>query len=282
MTGTSGGTTPHYLLGHTDHELRRLDLQGEIYGPVTRRAFDTAEIGPGSRVLDIGCGSGDVSLAVAALVGPTGSVLGIDRGAAAIEAARLKADRLGVGNALFEQHELDAYRADQRFDTVVGRFILMHQPDPARTLHALTRSLRPGGRVVMIESWMTALRGPGHSHPHSVLYDEIVEWKSRVVGGAGADLDAGGRLRSVMTEAGVSDVETWMEALVAGGADSPYYAYIEQSVRSMLPEAGRQGIGGFAEADCDGLADRLRRDVVSSGGSLVAWPVVVAVGSVPA
>ncbi len=72
--------TSHYLLGHTDRELRRLDLQGELYREITLRAFQDAGIEPGMRVLDIGCGSGDVSITVGGIVGPSGSVLGIDRG----------------------------------------------------------------------------------------------------------------------------------------------------------------------------------------------------------
>ena len=281
MSGRKDGSPEaHYLLGHTDHELQRLDLQGEIYHSVTRRALEAGGIREGSRVLDIGCGTGDVSLAVAERVGPSGQVLGIDRGEAAVSTAQRKFEQLGVTHARFEQHELDAFDADEPFDAVVGRFILMHQPDPAATLAAVSRSVRPGGTVIMIESWMNALRGSSHSYPHSRFYDGIVEWKSRVVEGAGADLDAGGRLRATYRTAGIEHVETWLEALVAGERESPYYAYVEQSVRSMLPEAARQGLGGFDDDSTTGIAERLRNEVDDAAGALVAWPVVVAVGRV--
>lgn len=277
---TSDQSPAHYLLGHTDHELHRLDLQGEIYRTVTERAFQE-KLNHGDAVLDIGCGSGDVSLKAAEIVGVTGSVLGIDRGEAAIDTAREKFERLAIEHAHFEQHELDDFFRPDAFDAVVGRFILMHQRDPARTLRSILRSVRPGGQIVMMESWMNVLRAGGHSEPLSPLYAEIVEWKSMIVEGAGADLAAGGRLRSVLEGAGAIDVQTRVEALVAGGATSPYYEYIEQSVRSMLPESERLGISGFTSARCEGLGEQLRDEVVSSGGTLIAWPVVVGTGRVP-
>lgn len=269
-------TTPHYLLGHTDHELRRLDIQGDLYRDITERAFRLGGIEPGMRVLDVGCGTGDVSLTAAAVTGEAGRVLGIDRGEAGVAAARTKVARLGLSNVTFEQHEVTDFRTDQPYDAVVARFVLMHQPDPAAMLRSVLSNVRPGGAVVMIESWMELLSSGGHSEPYSPLYDEIVQWKSRVVGGAGADLRAGGRLRSVLLDAGLKDPVLRVESRAEGGADSPYYEYVAQSVRSMLPEAARLGIGGFSEADADQLAERLRNEVVARNGSLLVWPVVVA------
>lgn len=264
----------HYLLGHTEHELQRLDLQGVIYREATLRAFHDGGLEAGMHVLDIGCGTGDVTLTAAEVVGPTGSLLGIDRGPDAIATARAKvADRAGID---FEVTELDEFLKPDHFDAIVGRFILMHQPDPVAVLRSLLASLKAGGVVVIIESWMELLRSGGHSQPHSPFYDEIVQWKSDVVGGAGADLHAGGRLRSVFRAAGLGEPTTRQEALVAGGPDSPYYEYVEQSVRSMLPEARRLGLGGFDEESTTGMAARLRDEVTSVNGSLLAWPVVAA------
>jgi SAM-dependent methyltransferase len=270
------GDDRHYLLGHTEDELARLDLQGRLYRASTLRAFHDGGLEPGMRVLDIGCGSGDVSLTAAEVVGPEGSVLGIDRGADAVATARGKAADAGLDNVTFEQIELADFRRPASFDALVGRFILMHQRDPAAVLRSLSASVRPGGPVVVVESWMEVLRTGGHSFPHSALYDEIVRWKSAVVGGAGADLHAGGRLRTTFQGAGLPDPETRLDALVAGEEDSLYWAYVEQSVRSMLPEARRLGLTGFDEASVEGLADRLRDDVVGRKGSVLAWPVVSA------
>lgn len=282
--GESDLPVAHYLLGHSENELRRLDLQGTLYRDPTVRALTDAGLGEGDRVLDIGCGSGDVSITAAALVGSAGRVVGVDRGVRAVESARARAESLGLSQVGFEVCELDELRTLQiaePFDAVIGRFILMHQRDPASLLATVTEQVRPGGSVVMVESWMALLRGGLHSQPHSTLYDEIVEWKCRVVEGAGADLNSGGRLRTVFEQAGLEVVECRMEALVAGSEHHPYYEYVEQSVRSMLPEAGRLGLEGFTESRAAGLGARLAADTAGASGSLVAWPVVAAIGRVP-
>ena len=67
-----------YVLGHSAQELERLSTQARLYEPFTVQFFRNAGIQAGMRVLDVGCGSGDVSFLVA-LVGPTGQVVGVDR-----------------------------------------------------------------------------------------------------------------------------------------------------------------------------------------------------------
>ena len=264
----------HYLLGHTPHELRRLDVQGDLYRATTENAFRAAGIGPGSHVLDIGCGTGDVSLTAAELVGPEGRVVGIDRGAVALEAAREKADRAGLRNVSFEVSEITDFHRPASFDALVGRFVLMHQPDPAASLRAIARAVKPGGVCVFVESFMELLRTGGHSEPHSPLYDTIVRFKCEVVRGAGADLGAGGRLRSTFLRAGLPEPTCRLEARLEGGPDSPYYEYVAASVRSMLPEARRLGIDTFGEHDADEMAERLRAETMRLQASLVVWPVV--------
>lgn len=272
---------PHYLLGHTERELSRLDLQGELYRDATMRAFGEAGIGPGMRVLDLGCGSGDVSITVGRLVGPSGEVLGIDRGEGAVEDATRKARAAGVDHVRFRRSEIEDFEPDEPFDALVGRFVLMHQPDPGRTLRAAARHVRSGGVVVMIESHMELLRSGGHSAPHSPLYATIVAFKSAVVAGAGADLHAGGRLGTTFAEAGLPEPRCRMEARVEGGPDSIYYDYVEQSVLSMLPEARLHGLDTFDEESATGLGNRLRDEVVRLGASLVVWPVVSAAVRLP-
>ena len=78
-------------LGIGDEELARLEAQGAALVPATRMIFAEAGIRPGMRVLDLGCGAGDVSFVAASLVGPDGSVVGVDSSPDALARARLRA-----------------------------------------------------------------------------------------------------------------------------------------------------------------------------------------------
>ncbi|MGA8151341.1 MAG: methyltransferase domain-containing protein [Terriglobales bacterium] len=65
---------PAYALGYSQQEMERLIIQALIFTPFTRQLFQEAGITSGMRVLDVGCGLGDVTFLAAELVGPNGAV----------------------------------------------------------------------------------------------------------------------------------------------------------------------------------------------------------------
>src|SRR4051812_47055852 len=134
-----------YALGYSDGELRRLEMQGALIHDLTEDVLTRAAIEPGMRVLDIGCGVGDVSLLAGRLVGPSGTVLGVDRSAEAVVTATRRAAAADMGWVRFARAELDAFTPNEAFDAVIGRLVLMYLPDPVATLRRLKNCLRPGG-----------------------------------------------------------------------------------------------------------------------------------------
>jgi SAM-dependent methyltransferase len=89
-------TVQDYPLGYSELEARRLAEQGALLEDLTVDVFRRAGLREGMTVLDIGCGVGDVTLLAARLVGPKGAVLGIDRAASSVQAARGPAPPLWV------------------------------------------------------------------------------------------------------------------------------------------------------------------------------------------
>ena len=80
-----------YVLGHSRAETRRLKNQGAMLRPITERLRRNVGIDAGMRVLDLGCGTGDVSMLAAELVGPEGSIVGIDRSQEVLDVAKGRA-----------------------------------------------------------------------------------------------------------------------------------------------------------------------------------------------
>src|SRR5580765_7215663 len=97
------GPPAEYVLGHSDRELERLSAQARLLEPITREFFLDAGIVPGMRVLDVGSGAGDVAFLAADLVGDKGSVVGVDRAAAAIVTAQRRAEAEGLRNISFRE-----------------------------------------------------------------------------------------------------------------------------------------------------------------------------------
>src|SRR6478672_10091809 len=150
MTSTlDRATTPgaDYVLGYGDSEHDRLIRQATLIAPITERFFRDAGIVAGQRVLDLGSGMGDVAMAAARVVGPSGEVVGLERDAKSIARARARVAAAGFRNVRFTQADLNDVPRDEPFDAAVGRFILMFLPDPLSVLRSVERLLVPGGVV---------------------------------------------------------------------------------------------------------------------------------------
>src|SRR4051794_10268965 len=113
-----------YVLGWAEPALRRLAALSRVYAGVTGDWLDALGLEQGMAVADLGCGPGDVTLAVADRVGPEGSVVGVDGDARPLAVARRRAAEAGVHWVRFEQADLTAWRPDRPADAVVGRLIL--------------------------------------------------------------------------------------------------------------------------------------------------------------
>jgi ubiquinone/menaquinone biosynthesis C-methylase UbiE len=120
------------LGAHGDHALR-------LYPP--RR---------GQRVLDIGCGFGDTSQRIAALVGEDGEVVGVDAAARFIETARREASEVGTQNVRFEVADVQADDLGGPYDLAFSRFGTMFFANPVAALRNVGGALAPGGRLVMV------------------------------------------------------------------------------------------------------------------------------------
>jgi SAM-dependent methyltransferase len=104
----------------------------------------------GGRVLDIGCGFGDTTQQLAALVGPEGSAFGVDASPRFIEAARAEAAEAGVHNVRFDVVDVEHAAFDERFDHAFSRMGTMFFANPVAALRNVRAALVPGALLVMV------------------------------------------------------------------------------------------------------------------------------------
>jgi SAM-dependent methyltransferase len=269
---TSEAKPPAYLMGRSEAEARRLMAQHRLYGPFTRRLLEDAGIQEGMNVLDVGSGAGDVALLAAGLVGPTGSVIGVDQNPEILQIASDRADSAGLTNVSFHAGDLDDGVPAHDFDAVVGRLVLLYVPDPAETLRGLVERLKPGGIVAFGE--FNFLPESVVSHPPTPTFESLWAWMQAVVRGIGLDPATGYHLRDTFLKAGLPEPEMSLCSPVGGGPDYLGYDHGAESLRSMLPLILKLGIATEEQVAIDTLADRLRAEATASG-SVIKNPDLV-------
>jgi 2-polyprenyl-3-methyl-5-hydroxy-6-metoxy-1,4-benzoquinol methylase len=259
-----------YPLGYSEDEARRLASQAAFFEDLTADVLRRAGIGSGMEVLDLGCGVGDVSVLVARMVGEFGAVLGIDRAASSVETARRRAAALGVRNVQFETAELDAFDSAEMFDAVIGRFVLLYQPDPSAILRRFRNFLKPNGIIAFQEMDMETVS----QVPTSETFIRVRSW---ILGGfkaGGTELNMGSKLLAAFLNAGLPRPTMIASSRVESGPDSQGHAILAQIVKSLLPLLERTGAAIVEEVAIDTLADRLRQDAMASE-SVTFWPRLV-------
>jgi SAM-dependent methyltransferase len=127
-------------------EQERYDLRS---APMTRRLLEAAAPSPGEAVLDVGCGTGTTTIAIARHVGDSGRTIGLDISAPMLELALQRAADAGV-DAEFRQADAQTVELGEQFDLVVSRFGVMFFDDPAAAFTNLAGSLRSGGRMCFV------------------------------------------------------------------------------------------------------------------------------------
>jgi SAM-dependent methyltransferase len=118
--------------------------------------------GSGERILDVGCGCGDTSLALAAAVGPTGGVVGVDVSAPMLARARERA--AGVAQLRFLLADAAHADLDGPYDRLVSRFGVMFFDAPAPAFAHLRAATKPGGAMTFI-AWRTVAENGWASVP---------------------------------------------------------------------------------------------------------------------
>ena len=230
-------------------------------------AIDVLQPGEGEHIIDIGCGCGQSSLALAACVAPTGSVLGIDLSKPMLEVARHRPRP--AANLRVDFRQLDAQTGDIGrgiFDAAFSRFGVMFFSDPVAAFRNIRASLKRGGRLVFV-CWRPLAENPWMLAPLQAALPFIppVAPPDPTAPGPFAFADAG-RVRSILSDAGFALVTTEPFDARNGGGD------LEQSLKLAL-RLGPLGAALREHPELSGKVAGAVRDLLSKyltpGGVLV-------------
>ena len=251
-----------YTLGRTSNETTRLIEQSRIYGESTQRLCKRAGITEGMRVLEIGSGAGDVALTLAELVGPAGQVIGVDVNALILDTARRRATDAGMRNVEFIAGDARMLAFADKFDAIVGRFVLMYMVDPEKAFAKLITHLKPGGIAAFQEPEYTLY--PAFLHPETPLVNQLIRWILDVFEHSGAHLGMGIGLYRAFVDAGLPPPTMHLESPIGAAKTWAGYRYMATIFQSLLPLLEKYGLTTAEQVDVDTLAARLREEVLAS------------------
>ena len=241
--------------GVGEDEAGRLEIQGRALAPATRMILAEAGIRPGMRVLDLGCGAGDVAFVAVGLVGPDGSVVGVDRSPDALARARLRAGQRGLAQVQFVEGDVNEPAPGGPFDAIVERLVLWTVPDPAALLRRQAMVLRPGGLVVPIEVDLSTIR----SLPETAFGTQGKSWVVEAFAKAGMSM-LGPRLWAILQEAGLRPLGMIGVQPHFGPGDEVGIAFLVETMRVAAPLIVGTAVATAEEIGMETLEQRLRDD----------------------
>lgn len=227
-----------------------------IFAPLTRALIEEAVIARGHTVLDVAGGTGEPSLTIAEMVGPSGSVTCTDAVAEMVSAAEGEARRKGLTNIKFRQCAAAALPFDdESFDAVVSRLGVMFFPDPPGSLREMLRVTKPGG-ALSLAVWQKSDLNP--------FFNIVTTVMSRYVETPPADPDAPGafrfaepgRLARLLEEAGATSVR---ERLLRFRIEAPISPAEFWQLRAELSGTLREKLTALSAKERSQVAQEVQR-----------------------
>lgn len=188
----------HYIIRGGLEGRERLRTLGRVVWPTTHALLMEVGLPPDARCLDVGCGGGDVTVALARMV-PDGFVVGVDIDETVVETARQEAASAGITNVEFRVLDVtEPATGLAGYDVVYIRFLLTHLADPATALAGVREWVNPGGQLVVED-----IDFSGHfCYPDSDAFRRYVELYAMVAEARDCDPNIGPRLPALVREAG--------------------------------------------------------------------------------
>jgi 2-polyprenyl-3-methyl-5-hydroxy-6-metoxy-1,4-benzoquinol methylase len=235
-------STERYVLKTGEAGAERLRILAAAKRPSTETLLDRIGLTPGMRVLDVGCGIGEVTRELALRVLPEGRAVGVDADAGYVETARGDSARFGLP-VDFRTADACCLAGESGYDVVYSRFLLHHLPDPVRAMAAMAAALRPGGLLVVED-----IDAAGHlCHPACAEFDRYVQLYISLLRHNGGDACIGPRLPAMMADTGLEGIEA--EVVTPTFLDGPGRRLSRMTLDHLRQRLSSAGLSDDAEID---------------------------------
>lgn len=236
-----------YVLGTDEAEASRLGLQHRLWSASAYRLWERAGLRTGMRVIDVGCGPGHAALDMAEIVGPTGSVVGVDESAvflAHLHQRSLVRRLTNIERLLGDVQSIGSLGlpADD-FDFAYARWVLCFVPDPEAVVAGVAELLKPGGRFVIQDyfNYEAMTLAPRRASFTRLVGGIASAWRAR-----GGDPDVVSRVPGMFERHGLRLTHLAINERAARPTDT-MWAWPDTFWRSFVPRLEASGAISAAE-----------------------------------
>jgi SAM-dependent methyltransferase len=238
-----------YILGTDDIEQSRLGLQHRIWSDAAVASWKRAGFGPGSQVLDLGCGPGFTSLELADLVTMSGEVVAFDESRKFLDHILKQSQLRGLPQVKACQGDAEnlvkALGADKNFDGIYVRWVLCWLKNAEACVKEMSRVTKPGGRIVIHDYFNWKIMGVS---TRSEPVGKIVDAALKSFAERGGDIDIAGKLLAMLDRHDFTVRDFIVhQRVVRGGRTDGTMAWIQSWWRTYTPKL--VAMGHLTESD---------------------------------
>jgi SAM-dependent methyltransferase len=241
-----------------------VEMQGvldRVFAPIETRLIEEAFPREGGRVLDIGCGAGATTLAMARLLGPMGLCLGVDISRPLIAAAQARVAAETLACAAFVEADAQTYAFEpESFDAVISRFGVMFFDDPVAAFANIQRAARRGAKLAFV-AWRSPAENPFMTTAARAAAPALTSLPAPIPDAPGPFAFADGdRVRRILIDSGWTNIDVSRLDVPASVAEKDLLDYAtklgpvglalrnaDQPTRARVVEALRAAFDGYLQ-----------------------------------